>query len=413
MLLKPLKTIHSRVSISELATIADRAQNMLAHLCKDLTECNLRKVAPAFTSGKVAKLCHIERADLNYLCTRGRKDGYPVGTLSGESRSRMFTLAETQAFVRANGRYRPRPDGQKGIVCAIGNFKANAGKTTCVVGLGQRLTLQGHKVLLIDLDPQASSTTLMGYAPDVDISEEMTIMPFIYGDHQNLRYAVKPSYWDGLDLIPSCSALLSADYYLARKQSSNASFDSWTILDTALEPLRDQYDVILIDTPRTFSYLTIAAFIATDGLIVPLPPEALDFTSSTQFFRNLAELFEQLNKNQRIEKTFAFIKIVLSKVNSSHATTAIVNAWINKTYHAMVTAGAIIETDTAINVNTELQTLYDIEQYDGRQKSFDRLLQSFDSVVAEIEAAIQNVWQVRIAEDSDKNGNRHRSTKSH
>lgn len=404
MPLKPLKAVRSRVSISELTTIADRAQNMLIDLRKNLKECDLRKVAPAFSSGKVAKLCHIERADLNYLCTRGRKDGYPVGTLSGESRSRMFTLAETQAFVRANGRYQPRPRGQKGIVCAIGNFKANVGKTTCIVGLGQRLTLHGHKVLLIDLDPQASSTMLMGYAPDVDICEEMTVMPFIYGEHQDLRYAVKPSYWDGLELIPSCSALLSADYYLAKKQAGNASFDSWTILDTALKPLRDQYDVILIDTPRTFSYLAIAAFIATDGLVVPLPPEALDFTSSTQFFRNLAELFEQLNKNHKIEKNLAFIKIVLSKVNSSLATTAIVNAWINKTYHAMVTAGAIIETDTAKNVNTEFQTLYDIEQYDGRQKKFDQLLESFDSFVADIEAAIQNTWQVRLAEDSAKNG---------
>ena len=402
MPLKPPKTVRSRVSISELTTIADRAQQMLMDVRADITACNVRKVAPAFTSSKVAKLCHIERATLNYLCNRGKKDGYPVGTLSGESRSRMFTLAETQAFVRANGRYQPRPGGQKGIVCAIGNFKANVGKTTCIVGLAQRLTLQGHKVLLIDLDRQASSTMHMGYVPDVEICEEMTVMPLIYGEHQDLRYAVKPSYWDGLNLIPSCSALFGSDYYLAKRQASNASFDFWTILDTALVPLRDQYDVILIDTPRTLSHLAIAAFIAADGLIVPLPPEVLDFTSSTHFFRNFADLFEQLNKNHKVEKNFEFIKVVLSKVQSSHVTTTVMEEWIHHTYHALVTTGAIIETDTAINESTKFQTLYDIEQYDGSQKSFERALQSFDGVVAGIEAAIQNTWKVRLTEDNAK-----------
>lgn len=168
MALKPLRTVRSRVSVGGLASIADRAEQMLMKLRED-TEWNIWKVAPSFSSSKVAKLCHIERADLNYLCTRGRKDGYPTGTLNDKNSSRMFTLAETQAFVRANGQYRPRPKGQKGIVCGVGNFKADVGKTTCAVGLAQGLTLLGHQVLLIDLDPQASSTFLMGCWADVDV----------------------------------------------------------------------------------------------------------------------------------------------------------------------------------------------------------------------------------------------------
>jgi chromosome partitioning protein len=404
MVLKPLPPVQTQISISGLAAIAERSQQTLTNLRDDLLEPHPRKIAPKFTSSKVAKLCQIERTDLNYLCTRGFKGGYPTGTLTGANRSRIFTLAEAQEFIRVHGKYRARPEGQKAIVCGVGNFKGGVGKTTMTVAIAQGLTLRGHRVCLIDLDPQASSTTLMGYVPDAEISEEMTVMPVVYGDQPDLAYAAAPSYWDGLDLIPSCPALFGADYYLPNKQVQDPSFEFWTVLDKALGPLRDKYDVILIDTPPTLSYLAIASFMATDGLIVPIPPETLDYASSTQFFRQFADLFMSLQGSREIEKSFEFIKIVLSKVKASAATTPVVKGWIKQTYHELLATAEVIETDIVKNASAEFQTVYDISEYDGSQRTLARAQESFDGVVDEIEAAIQNAWQRRIAASEAAHG---------
>ncbi len=189
------------------------------------------------------------------------------------------------------GPYKRRPENAKGIVISVGNFKGGVGKTTMTVAMAQAFTMHGHKVCMIDLDPQGSTTTLMGYVPDAEVTEDMTVMPVVYGDAKDLSYAPVESYWNNLDLVPACPVLFGADYFLPNKQAGDPKFEFWNILDKAMDPLRNKYDIIIVDTPPTLSYLAIAAFMATDAMVVPLPPETLDYASSTQFFTQFSELF--------------------------------------------------------------------------------------------------------------------------
>ncbi|CAB3770765.1 Iron-sulfur cluster carrier protein [Paraburkholderia humisilvae] len=400
MMLKELTPPRISIGAEQLGAIADRAEGTLAKLRDDLLEPWPRKMAPIVTGARLAKLCKLDRTQINYLCTRGHREGLPVGTLKGTSRNREFTLAEAQEFVRMAGPYKPRPTGTKGIVLSVGNFKGGVGKTTMAVAIAQALTLHGHKVLLIDLDPQASSTTLMGYVPTPEVSEEMTVMPVVYGEQPDLTYAAIPSYWNNLDIIPSSAALFGADYYLPNKQATDPQYEFWKVLDSAMGPIRETYDVVVIDTPPTLSYLAIGCFMATDGMVIPLPPETLDYASSTQFFRQFSELFKTLS-DRSVEKAFAFIKVVLSKVKPGVATTDVVKSWIQQTYPELLARAEVLETDLVKNAAAEFKTIYDLTRYEGSTATFNRALESFDSVVDEIEAEIQNTWALQLAEVTD------------
>ena len=105
------------------------------------------------------------------------------------------------------------------------------------------------------------------------------------GDHDDLSYAVPPQllawYRLGLRCAACCSAQSSP---CPRVRPVTPDFEFWRVLDRGLDTARTNYDVIVIDTPPALSYVTINALMAADGVIMPLPPSALDFASSAQFW---------------------------------------------------------------------------------------------------------------------------------
>lgn len=399
MAIKELTPPRKAIGIDQLIAIADRAEATLAQLRDDLLEPWPRKMAPMLTASRVAKLCKIERTQIQYLCTRGNKKGeYPTGTLTGNGRNREFTLADAQQFVRLAGPYKPRPEGARGIAMAIGNFKGGVGKTTSAVAIAQGLTLHGHKVLLIDLDPQASSTTLMGYVPTPEVTEEMTVMPLVYEEQPDLSYAIIPSYWDNLDFIPACPALFGADFYLPNRQSKDPDYQFWQVLERAMGPIREKYDVIVIDTPPSLAYLATSCFMSSDGLIVPLPPETLDYASSASFFRQFADLFKALSDDRDVKKEFAFISIFLSKVKPRVDATDVVRSWIQQTYPELLGRAEIQDSDVVKNAAAEFKTIYDVQALGA----YNRAIDSFDAMVDEIESHVQGAWASQLVKEKEK-----------
>lgn len=174
-------------------------------------------------------------------------------------------------------------------IISISNHKGGVGKTTSAINIGAGLSNLGKRVLLIDLDPQANLSQSLGIInPDKDI----------YGVIKG-KYKPDPIVISaGLHVIPSTLDLSGAEIEL----SSEAGREF--ILKEILDPLRKDYDYILIDTPPSLGLLTINAFTASDEILIPLQAQFLAMQGFSKLTEVIEKITQRLNKGLKIRGVF-------------------------------------------------------------------------------------------------------------
>ena len=380
---------------------ADRAVAMMGEIRTAMLAPTARKAPPVFNLSQLAAMLGIEKGSLSHRLSRG---DLPTGRLNDAGSRREFSLAEARTWIREYRKEWLRPAGGEAVTIAIGNFKGGVTKTTTAVTLAQGLTLLGHKVLVIDTDPQGSLTTLFGILPDTEVEEDDTILPLAMGSETSIRYAIRPTYWDGIDLVAAAPMLFGAEFALPARQTQEPGFEFWRVLDLGIDDVRGDYDVIVIDTPPSLSYTTINAFMASNGIIMPLPPNALDFASASQVWSLFADLTSELLTKRGLTKEFDFIHVLLARVDSADAASNIVRQWIGQTYAEKVLPVEIPKTAVAATTSAEFGTVYDIARYDGSAKTFKRARDAYDTFVSHIERSVWSVWRRQVLEQAALNG---------
>ena len=392
---KPSQPITPKVNLDDLLNIAKRADGVLTGVRASMLAPEATKSPPLFSSAQVGEVCGLDAAGMQY---RIRKGELPAASeLEPGKKRKMFTLADTRVWARNFRKKNLRPGDAVGVVVAAANFKGGVSKTTTAVTLAQGLSLRGHKVLVIDMDPQGSTSNLFGFL-NADIEDEHTLLPLCYGTEVSVDYAIQKTYWDGIDVIPSSLSLYSAEFALPARQKDSADFEFWNVLKYGVDTARQNYDVIIIDTPPALSYLTINALLAADGLIMPIPPSTLDFTSSTQFWNLFNQLANSLVKMQGKTKDFDFVNVLLARVDANDTSSTVVREWISAAYGDIVLPVEIPKTSVTAAASAEFGTVYDANVSEINPRTYRRAFDAYERFVEIVEGQLQVAWARQLNE---------------
>jgi len=173
-----------------------------------------------------------------------------------------------------------KPAGTQVIVLA--NQKGGVAKTTTTLNLGVAFAERGYRVLLIDLDPQGNLTMSQGLNPDTIEQSMFDVLVHRLPMDQVITTRE-------VDIAVSSIDLAGADMALSSQIGRERA------LEKALAPVKDRYDYIFIDTPPSLGLLTINAFVAATGVIVPVQTEYLSLRGLVQLENTLSMVRENLN----------------------------------------------------------------------------------------------------------------------
>ena len=175
-------------------------------------------------------------------------------------------------------------------IIAIANQKGGVGKTTTAVNLAAAFAKLGCRILLVDVDPQANATSGVGI--EKTPGKRTTYHALVLG--QPLDTIRVPSDF-GFDVIPSDRNLAGAEVELISMPNREL------LLKEAIAPIRDDYDLILLDCPPALNLLTVNALAAADSLLVPVQCEYYALEGVSELFNTLAHLRRVVNPQLRIE----------------------------------------------------------------------------------------------------------------
>jgi chromosome partitioning protein len=179
----------------------------------------------------------------------------------------------------------PAPADTQVIVLA--NQKGGVAKTTTTLNLGVAFSEQGYKVLIVDLDPQGNLTMSQGLNPDTIQKSMFDVLVHRLPIDQVIEQREVEIAVSSIDLAGADMALASQ---IGRERA----------LEKALAPIKDRYDYIFIDTPPSLGLLTINAFVAATGVVVPVQTEYLSLRGLVQLENTLSMVRENLNPRVEI-----------------------------------------------------------------------------------------------------------------
>ncbi|NJM13127.1 MAG: AAA family ATPase [Synechococcaceae cyanobacterium SM1_2_3] len=308
---------------------------------------------------------------------------------------RIYNYNEINQIRRHLRRDAGHPTGCAHLI--FSNLKGGVGKTSHALHLSHYAAREGFRVLMIDLDPQATLTTAFGLVPGLNMGSDEDIGPSLTADPTLILKSIKQTRWNEIDLVPAQLSLQYTDWQMlqARDDDLQRLGPLPQRLRQALEQVENRYDLIVMDTPPALGMLSLNAIAAADMILMPITPNFYDIASSIQYFSILSQLASTYSKALRVRQ----LSLLMTRTDSAPETRTNITL-LNKAYGEFLLTNRMPQTRELQRATGDQMSLYEIEAPRGARETYLKAIDAMNAVNAEI---MQHVWQVWRAAETEIN----------
>ncbi|PTR12535.1 plasmid partitioning protein RepA [Cereibacter azotoformans] len=371
------------------------SERLMAHRAQ-LFPPNSRKELRRFTSGEVAALLGVKDAYLRKLSLEGRGPQPETGP-GGRRLYRSDDILELRKLLEKGtknpGTYLPgrRPGDHLQVITVI-NFKGGSGKTTTAAHLAQKCALDGYRVLAIDLDPQASLSALHGFQPEFDLLDGGTLYDAIrYEDPVPLSSVIRKTYFTNLDIVPGNLELMEFEHDTPRALAARGGNLFFTRISDALGEIEADYDLVVIDCPPQLGFLTMSALSAATAVLVTVHPQMLDVMSMCQFLLMTSNLLGVV-ADAGGDMSYDWMRYLVTRYEPGDGPQNQMVSFMRSLFGDHVLNHTVLKSTAVSDAGLTKQTLYEVEKGDFTRSTYERAMESLNSVNGEIEGLIQAAW---------------------
>ena len=350
-----------------------------------------------FSLAEVADFIGVTQNHIKKLHLDGKG---PAPTVSSSGR-RSYTaeqMLELRQYLDKHGRsdvknYVPRRrDGEHLQVISVVNFKGGSGKTTTTAHLAQYLALTGHRVLAIDLDPQASLTALHGIQPELDKNPSLFEALRYDDERRSIKEIIQTTNFPGLDIVPANLELQEYEYEtpLAAANSQEGRL-FFTRISRALKEVDDRYDVVVIDCPPQLGYLTLTALTASTAVLITVHPQMLDIMSMSQFLLMLGGILQSI-KSAGAKVTLDWFRFLVTRYEATDGPQAQMVGFMQAMFSKRMLNNQMVKSTAISDAGITKQTVYEVERAQFVRATYDRAVDSLNAVNSEITALVHKAW---------------------
>lgn len=358
-----------------------------------------KKNLRSFSLAEVATYLGVSQSHLKKLHLEG-KGPIPETSSSGRRSYMADQMLELRQYLDQHGRsdtrmYVPyRRKGEKLQVLAVVNFKGGSGKTTTAAHLAQYLALTGHRVLAVDLDPQASLSSLHGFQPELD--QVKSIYDAIRYDSERVPISetIRETNFPGLDIVPANLELQEFEYdtpLAMTDKSSNEGKAFFTRISNALTSVDDRYDVVVIDCPPQLGYLTITALTSATSVLITIHPQMLDVMSMGQFLLMLGGILEPI-RSAGAAVNLQWYRYVITRYEPTDQPQAQMVAFLRTLFGEFILKHQMLKSTAVSDAGITKQTLYEVEKNTMTRSTYERAMEALDAVNSEIVELVHEAW---------------------